>query len=396
MLISIRKVFFNLKNALMFLGIGVFILTIQLFHISQYAERLGALKNQHLLINKIINTDLSDPKMASIMINGALSEIALSVKLSGKETLLDSYINSNEEQASLLRSLVVSSEAFRDNALIWSESLAISEKSSRARMLNARSAYLTDIDRMTDYQIHLIQESIDTAKMIALVVLVAGLLVFLLYRYRLNQIYRDIHKACSIDTDGTLKVVTTKEIDFLLKRLRKSCQNSLNPNLLNPLSGLNNEKGLMNAFNAKKAGKAGNTVFLALFEIDHYTSLVNTLSKEDLKNLFNKLGEMLTMYEQPLDVIAHMEDDRLLFLMSRSSKTIAFEECEKIIQSVKESSFTTAQGPIKITLSAGFLLKPPVKTIDEGVQQALQLIEKAKENGGNSVVQLRDLSHSYR
>jgi PleD family two-component response regulator len=122
----------------------------------------------------------------------------------------------------------------------------------------------------------------------------------------------------------------------------------------------------------------------------------NTLSKEDLKNLFNKLGEMFTMYEQPLDVIAHRDDDRLLFLMSRSSKKTAFEECEKIIQSVKESSFTTAQGPIKITLSAGFLLKPPVKTIDEGVQQALQLIENAKENGGNCIVQLRDLSHSYR
>ena len=396
MLISIRKVFFNLKNALMFLGIGVFILTLQLFHLSQYSERLGALKNQHLLITKIINTDLNDPKMASIMINGALSEIELSVKLSGKEAFLDSLINSNEEQASLLRSLVVSSEAFRDQVLIWSESLAISAKSSRARMLNARRAYLTDIDRMTDYQIHLIQESIDTAKMIALIVLMAGLLVFLLYRYRLNQIYRDIHKACSVDTDGTRKVIATQEIDFLLKRLRKSSQDSLNPNLLNPLSGLNNEKGLINAFNAKKAGKAGNTVFLALFEIDHYSSLINTLSKEDLKNLFNKLGEMFTMYEQPLDVIAHRDDDRLLFLMSRSSKKTAFEECEKIIQSVKESSFTTAQGAIKITLSAGFLLKPPVKTIDEGVQQALQLIENAKENGGNCIVQLRDLSHSYR
>jgi hypothetical protein len=273
MLISIRKVFFNLKNALMFLGIGVFILTFQLFHLSQYSERLGALKNQHLLIHKIINTDLNDPKMASIMINGALSEIELSVKLSGKEAFLDSFINSNEEQASLLRSLVVSSEAFRDQVLIWSESLAISEKSSRARMLNARTAYLADIDRMTDYQIHLIQESIDTAKMIAFVVLMAGLLVFLLYRYRLNQIYRDIHKACSVDTDGTRKVIATQEIDFLLKRLRKSSQDSLNPNLLNPLSGLNNEKGLINAFNAKKAGKAGNTVFLALFEIDHYSSL---------------------------------------------------------------------------------------------------------------------------
>ncbi|MDD2369761.1 MAG: hypothetical protein PHQ90_10695, partial [Sulfuricurvum sp.] len=134
-MISIRKVFFNLKVALLVLGIGITVLSVQLFHISQYGERLSALKNQHLLIEKIINTDLSDPKMASILINGAVSEIALSVKLSGQEALLDAFVTSNEEQASLLRSLELSSEAFRDSALIWGESLAISRTSENSSLL---------------------------------------------------------------------------------------------------------------------------------------------------------------------------------------------------------------------------------------------------------------------
>jgi len=396
MLISIRKVFFNLKTALLILGIGVTILAAQLFHISQYSERLGALKNQHLLIEKIINTELSDPKMAAILINGAVSEITLSVKLSGEQAFLDSYVNSNEEQASLLRSLEISSQAFRENALVWSEALTISKDSSHARMMNARTAFLSDIDRMIDYQIHIIQESIATAKMVAILLLITGLIVFLLYRYRLNQIYSDIDKACSVDTDGSAKLVSTQEIDFLLKRLiRKSSQGSLNPNLINPLSGLSNEKGLITTFNAKKSGKSGNTVFLSLFEIDHYTSLINTHSKEDMGNLFKKLGDILTMYEQPLDVIAHMENDRLVFLMSRNSKQVALQEAEKIIHTVEESSFTTAQGPLKITLSAGFLLKPPAKSIDEAVEDGLKLIEKAKENGGNRVIQHRNRNDSF-
>lgn len=396
MLISIRKVFFNLKTALLFLGIGVTILTAQLFHISQYSERLGALKNQHLLIEKIINTDLSDPKMAEILINGAVSEISLSVKLSGEQALLDSYVNSNEEQASLLRSLEISSKTFQDNALIWSESLAISQDSARERMMKGRTAFLSDIDRMIDYQIHIIQESIATAKMVAVLLFFTGLIVFLLYRYRLSQIYHDIDKACSVDTDGSAKQASTQEIDFLLKRLiRKSSQNSLNPNLINPLSGLSNEKGLISTFNAKKAGKSGNTVFLTLFEIDQYTALINILSKEDMGNLFKKLGDILNMYEQPLDVIAHMDNDRIVFLMSRNSKQLALQEAEKIVHTVEESTFSTSQGPIKITLSGGFLLKPPAKSIDEAVEDALKLIEKGQESGGNRVIQHRNRNDSF-
>ncbi|HZF69985.1 diguanylate cyclase domain-containing protein [Sulfuricurvum sp.] len=388
-MISIRKVFFNLKMALLVLGIGITVLSVQLFHISQYGERLSALKNQHLLIEKIINTDLSDPKMASILINGAVSEIALSVKLSGQEALLDVFVSSNEEQASLLRSLELSSEAFRDSALIWSESLAMSRSSENSRMMTARSAFLADIDRMIDYQVHIINQSIATAKMTAILLFFTCLLMILFYRQRLNQIYADLDKVCSIDIDGSKKEAITLEVDFILKRLFRRSYNTINPTFTHPLSGLNNLKGLSSLFNTKKTGKSGNTVFLALFEIDQYELINSTLSKEDIGNLFIKLGEIISLYEQPLDLIGHLEDDRLVFIMSRSSKQTALQECETIVQSVEESSFNAQLGPIKITLSAGFILKTPAKSIEETIEDASKLIEKAKEGGGNRVAQLR-------
>lgn len=397
MLISIRKVFFNLKIVLMLIGGGIALLGIQIFNISEYTERLSALKNQHLLIEKIVHTDLSDPKMASILINGAVSELTLSVKLSGQEAVLDAFINSNEEQASLLRSLSLSSQSFQDTALLWSEALAISKESSKTRMMSARTAYLEDIDRMIDYQIHIIEESVATAKMTALLLFITGLIMFFLYRYRLNQIYSDIDKVCSIDADGSQKTMHTQEIDFLTKHVvRKSSQISINPNLIHPSSNLNNEKGLVTAFNAKKAGRSGNTVFLALFEIDQYLELTQSLNKEDLAGILKKLGEMISMYEQAFDVIAHLDNDQLVFLMSRSTKQSALEECEKFIHSVEESSFSTSQGIIKITLSGGFLLKPPAKSIEEAISDAQILIEKSKENGGNRISQVRERTQSYR
>lgn len=397
MLISIRKVFFNLKIVLMLIGGGIALLGIQIFNISEYTERLSALKNQHLLIEKIVHTDLSDPKMASILINGAVSELTLSVKLSGQEAVLDAFINSNEEQASLLRSLSLSSQSFQDTVLLWSEALAISKESSKTRMMSARTAYLEDIDRMIDYQIHIIEESVATAKMTALLLFITGLIMFFLYRYRLNQIYSDIDKVCSIDADGSQKTMHTQEIDFLTKHVvRKSSQISINPNLIHPSSNLNNEKGLVTAFNAKKAGRSGNTVFLALFEIDQYLELTQSLNKEDLAGILKKLGEMISMYEQAFDVIAHLDNDQLVFLMSRSTKQSALEECEKFIHSVEESSFSTSQGIIKITLSGGFLLKPPAKSIEEAISDAQILIEKSKENGGNRISQVRERTQSYR
>ena len=397
MFVSIRKVFFNLKNVFLALGAGVTLLMLHLFHISEYTERLSALKNQHLLIEKIINTDLTDPQMASILINASIAEISLAVKLSGQEALFDAFLNSNEEQASLLRSLEVSSKSFQEYALGWAQSRAEQREASQARMMSARSAYLSDIDRMLDYQVHITSESVATAKMSAIVIFLMGLVAFLFYRFRLNQIYHDIHTACSVDIDGSRHTPKTHEIDFILKQMaRKPQQTASSPNLTHPMSGLNNEKGMFTAFNAKKADRAGNNVFLCLFEIDGFEALEAVHTQTDLGNVFQKIGEIISFYEQPLDVIAHTDDNHIVFIMSRNSKKAALEECEHIVRSVQESAFPTAKGIIRITISGGFLLKTPIKSLEEVMDDARKLITLAQENGGSRVAQLRESTNGYR
>jgi len=397
MFLSIRKIFFNLKVMLSIVCAGIVLLTVQLFHISEYGERLGALKNQHRLIEKIINTDLNDPQMGSILVNGAVAEIELSVKLSGEETLLDRFFTSNEEQASLLRSLTISSKTFREVALAWAESTQLHQQLERERMMNARSAYLSDIDRMVDYQIHVITETITTAKISSIMVAIIALSVLYFYRLRLNQVYSDIEQAYAIDTNGKSKEVKTEEIDFIIKRLkRRTAGPASNPILTHPLTGLHNEKGLISAYNAKISTKTWSTVFLALFEIDHRSSILETLSVEDQNSVYSKLAEIIKMFEQPSDIIAHLDDNRILFLMSRNTKNAALDECQNIIQIVQESTFLSENGPIKITLSAGFLLKPPAKSIEEGIKDALSLIANAQENGGNRVAHLRERTDPFR
>lgn len=398
MLLSIRKIFSNLKLALLLVCIGVALLMFQLLHLTQYSSRLNELKNQHLLIDKIIHVDTTDPQMASILINGSVAEIDLSAKLSTESVWFESLSEASKELPTLVLTLTTSSQTFQNHALSWSAALnQPNGTQQRTLMLNALSGYMIQIDKAIDYNIQLINEALSIAKMLAITLFLLGIGIYFRYRQRLNQIYSDIDKACSIDTNGEPKTVQTQEVDFILKRLlRRSLQPTTSSSLQNPLSGLNNQKGLLTAFNAKKSSRASNTIFLAAFEIDQYTSLINKLSKEDIGNLFKKLGEIFSLYEQPLDILAHLEDDHIVFVMSRNSKQIAIEDCEKILHTIEASGFSTAKGVIKITLSGGFLLKIPVKSLDEAIEDAIKLIDKAKENGGNRIAQLRDRADSFR
>lgn len=397
MLISIRKVFLNIKIFLSLLTILIALNVILLSYLANSTERLEVLKNQHQLIDKILHTDQQDPKMASIMISGAVAELELSTKLSGEKVTFDPYFISEQDRFLLLQSLQTSSKLFRDHALIWSESSHLSEASNLNRLMSARSHYIDSIDHMVDFYVQIHYKTIGLIHNITLFTLVFSLIIFLVYRYRLNQIYDDIDQACSIDSENDKKAIVTKEIEFVMKRLvRKTVQAPSNPNLTHPISGLNNEKGLFTAFNTKKLAKSSNTLFLSLFEIDHYTTLVNTLTTEDINSIYKKIAEMILLYEQPLDVTAHLDNNRIAFLLSRNSKQSALSDCEKIIHTVEESKFNTSQGIMKITMSAGFILKTPAKSIDEAIEDTLKLIQKAQQSGGNRVAQLRDKADSYR
>ena len=397
MKLSIRQIFFNLKVALVILGLGVTLLSVELINISQYSDRLAALKNQHVLIKKITATNLNDVDMATIAINGDLAELKLFAKLSNKQALLDPIIASQAEQESLSRTLISTSNAFQESALFWAESMKVSREAMYERMISARNLYLVDIDVMIDYQIQLINESIYIAKITVLTLFFFGLLTFFLYRWRLNQIYRDINIACSLDTNEDKPDVITEELDFIVRRLsRKIPISNTNLTLLNPQSGINNEKGVFTVYSAKRNVKPTGTLFVTLFEIDKHDELASKLSTEEMGNMYKKLAEILSMYEQPLDIIGHLDNNSFVFLMMRNSKDSALSDAEKIVASIHDSIFPTQQGSIKITLSGALLLKIPSKSLEDALMDASKIVTKAKESGGNRVAQLRDGADMYR
>jgi diguanylate cyclase (GGDEF)-like protein len=390
MLLSIRKIFINIKISLFVLGLGTTLLTLQMFHIANSTERLNRYKLQNELITKAIETKISDPQMAKILINGTLAELKLALKLSAQESLFDPLSPSHEQYLAYMDALGISAETFHNYAVSWSDAIATPHEKERYKaMIESQKTYRDDLDRISDYEINLIHTSAYVAKTVALALFGIGLGVFLLYRYRLTQIYQDIDIACALDTGGEPKTILTNEIDFILKRLsRKSTQSAGYASFTHPISGMNNQKGVVSAFNAKKASRGSNHVFMALFEIDHSNELSTSLNPADLRSLLKKVGEIIGLYEQPLDVSGHLDNNQFVLLMSRSNKQSALEDCEKIVHTIEAAGFSTAKGIIRITASAGFILKIPVKSLEDVMEDANKLVQQAKEKGGNRVVEL--------
>jgi GGDEF domain-containing protein len=392
MLLSIRKIFSHLKILLLLLGGGVGLLTFQLLSIAQTGERLNQLQEQRNLTESIVHADTKEPKMGAILIEGLTSELSLKLKNFSEEGYFSVLNENREEQLALQDTLTASAEAFRTQALSWSQSLGTKgESGSYRRLIEHQTLYHREIEEMIGFEAALIARSAATAKGAGIALFLLGLGVYLFYRNRLNLIYRDIDRACAIDIDKENKTIRTKEIDFILKRLsRKSTHSAPLPVLSNPTTGMHNQKGLINAFNAKKSSRGSNSVFVALFEIDQYTSLINTLTPEEMAGVFKKIGEIVSLYEQPLDVSAHTDNDQIVFLLSRNDKYSALDDCQKIIQSVAAAGFMSSKGIIRITVSGGFLFKTPNKSVDEAIEDALELAQKAKENGGNQLVQFKN------
>jgi GGDEF domain-containing protein len=397
MKLSIRQVFFNLKLTLILLVIGISFLAIELITITQYSDRLFALKNQHHLINKITHTDLTDSTMAGISLNSDLAELQLYTKLANQNLRLDLFSGAQEEYKVLGDTLATSSNAFQEGVLFWAESMPNSRKVMFTRMQLAKSNYVVDIGKAVDYQIGLINDVVSLAITTTYVIFVISLLAFFFYQWRLKQIYNDIKYAYALDSGAEKEEANTEELDFIIKKLcRRIPSTNNNLTLLNPQSGLNNEKGMIASYNAKRTTKSTGTFFLTHFSIDKYSELESKLSKEEITNTIRKLGEILSMYEQPFDALGHLDNNTFAFLMSRSSKDVALSDAEKITSSVRESVFPISSGILKITLSGGFMLKAPSKTLEESLSDVIKITEKAKESGGNRIAQLRDTASVFR
>jgi len=224
-----------------------------------------------------------------------------------------------------------------------------------------------------------------------------GLIFLLLIYKKLRIVINDIESIYGFSTkNGAYQIQTIEVESILLKYKKGSSSDTNNPAHFDTLTKLKNLQGLIHIFNSSKAYQKHNAVTICMFEIDNYAMLRRKYDSEFLDSVRKKIAFMLSLYEQPIDIIASLEESKFILLLGRNTKVEALEECEKIRQSVAETFFKVPKGEkVTITLSGGFIVKPTNKSINDSIEHTRDILKKAQDKGTNHIAQLRDYAERF-
>ncbi len=162
--------------------------------------------------------------------------------------------------------------------------------------------------------------------------------------------------------------------------------------MIDPVTGLNNNKGMINSYSNKKNLKDSNFTALTIIEIDNFSKSKRAFSQEVTQNILKKIAYTISLHEQAIDVIARTDYNQFTLILSRASKGQAFKDVELIRQSIEELKFNIAyKSPVVITVSGGFIIKPNNTNSDEANRQAKEILQYAKTTGTNRILQTSDM-----
>jgi diguanylate cyclase (GGDEF)-like protein len=226
---------------------------------------------------------------------------------------------------------------------------------------------------------------------------VIGLLFLLIMHKQLNTALRDIQSLYGVTSKDDPYEIKTMEVQAIAKKFKKDSHNiSDNPLLIDQVTKIKNYKGMLHAYNTTKGLKEHSAPAVCLFEIDHYKIIKSRYSAEFIALMRKKIAFMITLYEQPIDIVATVDESKFVFILARNSKKEAFVECEKIRESIADTFFKIPNGEkITITVSGGFIIKPSNKSIDASIQHAQELLKNAQQKGTNTIAQISEYSKKF-
>jgi diguanylate cyclase (GGDEF)-like protein len=207
------------------------------------------------------------------------------------------------------------------------------------------------------------------------------------------MIYKDIEFLYQIDKLHNGHDIFSIEADAISLRMNRKSVSTDNPSMLDPVTGINNHKGMINSYSQKKGLKDSNFTSVTVLEIDNFSKTKRAFSQELTQAILKKVAYTISLHEQPVDVIARTDYNQFTLILSRSSKEQSFKDVELIRQSIAELRFNVPdKGSSSITVSGGYIIKPNHTNLDEAIKQAKEILLYAKNIGTNKILQTRDMA----
>ncbi|MDT8338963.1 MAG: diguanylate cyclase [Sulfurimonas sp.] len=394
---SIKKIFNNLSLFLLLATVfAAFGVLAAVEHSNSY-EKIDNLNNQKRIISSLLSLPKGDLDLALIQFNGKSTQLLHDIdKLRNQYefSFVERFVLSNsKEYLSDLDELSSLTREFNKRASDFYTKKNNGDKEKEEALQKSFASLYDQINHIVFRAVSYNQKKFNIHKNITYLAFALILFMAFWYRKRLAAIYKDIEYLYDVDKKGY--EIFSQEAGAISVRIRRKPDISENPAMVDPVTGINNLKGLMSAYAEKKNIKEKNYTSVTVFEIDNFSKTNRVYSQELTQNILKKVAFTASLHKQSADVIARTDYNQFTVVLSRESKELSYKDADIIRQSVSELKLTSPElGPIEIKLSGGFVIKPNHVSLEEAIKQAKKVLDYAKETGGDKISQIKDLVHS--
>lgn len=366
-------------------------------HSNSYSK-IDNLKNQKKIISSIMTLPTADLELAVIQLNGKSTQLHLEIdKLRSQYTysFSEKYILSNsKEYLADLDTLSSLTTNFNQKSAQYYKKYDQNNTLNLQEMKSSFDTLYGFINTIILKSVTYNQAMFNIHKNITYAVFVIVLFAAIWYRKRLSAIYSDIEFLYNVNHKKNYSVFS-EEIDAISLRMKRKSTISENPTMIDPVTGINNLKGMMNSYAEKKGIKEGYFTSVTVLEIDNFSKSNKVYSQEFTQIILKKVAFTLSLHQQATDVIARTDYNQFTVILSRPKKEQSFAEIDTIRKSISELKLSTPElGIVEITVSGGYVIKPNNVNLEESIRQAKKVLLHAQNSGKNMISQIKDLASS--
>ncbi len=397
---SIKKIFDNLIILLIISTLASGFVALAIFGQNSSSSKIDNLLNQKAIISTLTKLQKEDLEIALIQFNGKSTQLLHEIeKLRSiyKYDYLGQYLlNNSEEYFSSLDTLSTLTTTFNEHAKLY---YTKEKKDEEIRKNNLQTAYYTlihQIDKILLKEMSYNQEKFYLFEKTSMFTFIIILFTTFWYRKKLHQIHKDILFLYSVEQNKKDYVIFSEEVDAISLRMKRKPTTGDNPSMIDPVTEINNNKGLVNSYSEKKGMKESNFTAVAIFEVDNFSKANRAFPQDFTQAILKKIAFTMTLHEQATDVIARTDYNQFTLVFSRATKEQLFKDIDIIRQSISEIKFkNTDKDSIQITVTGGMAIKTNHIGLEEAIRQAKEVLAYAKSTGYNKISQLSDLAHKH-
>ena len=396
---SIKKIFQNLNTYLLFVLVAATLGLLSIFEHTLSFDKVDNLVNQKQIISSLTKLDKSDLELALILFNGKSTR--LHQKIDKLHTLykyayMDKYLVGNQDEyLADLDKLSKLTDSFNMAAQKYYVDTKNKELDAKAKkQLDIAFANINhQIDSILLKNITYNEKKFKYIRYAVIIIFILILLATIYYRRALNAIYKDIEFLHQMNKNRKTYNIYSQEADAISLRMNRKNVSNDNPDMLDPVTDINNYKGMISTYSIKKGVKDSNFTSVTVLEIDNFSKANRAFPQDVTQAILKKVAYTISLHEQPVDVIARTDYNQFTIIFSRSSKEQSFKDAELIRESIAELKFNIPnKGSTQITVSGGFIIKPNNTSLEEAIKQAKEILRYAQSLGTNKIMQTRDLA----